>query len=119
MERNPCLELSNNIAERCVKPFAVNRKIFKTSGSGARAIYTVKLFSIIRSAIINGLDPYHYIRFVLENIKTSLLMTCCLILKISLKHYNPVFCCPWETNPPLHIGGIFHMGALNNDVYES
>lgn len=65
----PYLELSNNLAERCVKPFVVNRKVFQTSGSEAGAIYTVKLFSIIRTAIINGLDPYRYIKYVLENIK--------------------------------------------------
>ena len=65
----PYLELSNNLAERCVKPFVVNRKIFQTSGSEAGAIYTVKLFSIIRTAIINRLDPYRYIKYVLENIK--------------------------------------------------
>lgn len=66
---NEYLELSNNLAERCVKPFVVNRKVFQTSGSEAGAIYTVKLFSIIRTAIINGLDPYRYIKYVLENIK--------------------------------------------------
>lgn len=35
------------------------------------AIYTVKLFSIIRSAIINGLDPYRYLKYILENIKSK------------------------------------------------
>ena len=65
----PYLELSNNLAERCVKPFVVNRKVFQTSGSEAGAIYTVKLFSIIRTAIINGLDPYRYVKYVLENIR--------------------------------------------------
>lgn len=65
----PYLELSNNLAERCVKPFVVNRKVFQTSGSETGAIYTVKLFSIIRTAIINGLDPYRYIKYVLENMR--------------------------------------------------
>ena len=68
---NEYLELSNNLAERCVKPFVVNRKVFQTSGSEAGAIYTVKLFSIIRTAIINGLDPYRYIKYVLENMKNK------------------------------------------------
>ena len=67
----PYLELSNNLAERCVKPFVINRKVSQTSGSEAGAIYTVKLFSIIRTAIINGLDPYRYIKYVLENIKNK------------------------------------------------
>ena len=65
----PYLELSNNLAERCVKPFVVNRKVFHTSGSYDGARYTTILFSIIRTAIINGLDPYRYIKYVLENIK--------------------------------------------------
>ena len=62
------MELSNNLAERCVKPFVVNRKVFQTSGSEAGAIYTVKLFSVIQTAITNGLDPYRYVKYVLENI---------------------------------------------------
>lgn len=33
----PYLELSNNLAERCVKPFVVVRKVFQTSGSEAGA----------------------------------------------------------------------------------
>ena len=67
----PYLELTNNLAERCVKPFVINRKVFQTSGSEAGAIYTVKLFSLIRTAIINGLDPYRYLKYVLTNIKTK------------------------------------------------
>ena len=54
----PYLELANNLAERCVKPFVINRKVFHPSGSEIGAIYTVKLFSLIRTAISNGLDPY-------------------------------------------------------------
>lgn len=65
---NPYLELSNNLAERCVKPFVVARKVFQTSGSEAGARHTVRLFSIIRTAIINGLDPYRYLEYALENV---------------------------------------------------
>ena len=64
----PYLELSNNLAERCVKPFVVARKVFQTSGSEAGARHTVALFSIIRTAIINGLDPYRYLEYALENV---------------------------------------------------
>jgi transposase len=64
----PYLELSNNLAERCVKPFVVARKVFQASGSEAGARYTVTLFSVIRTAIINGLDPYRYLEYALENV---------------------------------------------------
>ena len=63
------IELTNNIAEQAVKPFVIQRKVFQTSGSYDGAKYTTILFSIIRTAIINGLDPYRYIKYVLENIK--------------------------------------------------
>ena len=51
----PYLEFLNNVAERCVKPFVVAR-------------HTVGLFSSIRTAIINGLDPYRYLEYALENV---------------------------------------------------
>ena len=60
----PYLELSNNLAERCVKPFVVARKVFQTSGSEAGA----RLFLIIRAAMINGLDPYRCLEYALENV---------------------------------------------------
>ena len=44
------------------------RKVFQTSGSEVGARYTVTLFSIIRTAIINGLDPYRYLEYALENV---------------------------------------------------
>ena len=62
------LEISNNLAERAIKPFVINRKSFMTSGSYAGARFTTKLFSIIRTALINHLDPEKYMTYVLENI---------------------------------------------------
>ena len=40
----------------------------QTSGSEAGARHTVALYSIIRTAIINGLDPYCYLEYALENV---------------------------------------------------
>ena len=68
---DPHLELSNNLAERCVKPFVVARKVFQKSGSEAGVRHTVRLFSIIRKAVINGLDPYRYLEYALENVGKS------------------------------------------------
>jgi len=64
------LEISNNLAERAIKPFVINRKVFMTSGSYAGARYTTKLFSIIRTALINHLDPEKYLTYVLNNINS-------------------------------------------------
>jgi transposase len=60
------LELSNNRAERSVKPFVMGRKawLFSTSPEGAYA--NSVLYSIIETAKENGLHPFHYIKYLLE-----------------------------------------------------
>ena len=61
------VEISNNAAERCVKPFVVLRKVFQTCGSYNGAEITGDIFSLVRSAIINGLDPRKYFEYCLEH----------------------------------------------------
>ena len=61
------VEISNNAAERCVKPFVVLRKVFQTCGSYSGAEITGDIFSLVRSAIINGLDPRKYFEYCLEH----------------------------------------------------
>jgi hypothetical protein len=65
------IEISNNICERAVKPFVINRKIFMTSGTYDGARYTTLLFSIIRTARINDLNVSKYLEYVLDNIQTK------------------------------------------------
>ena len=50
------VELTNNVCERVVKPFVVQRKVFQTSGSYAGTRYTAKLFSIIQTCLINNIN---------------------------------------------------------------
>ena len=61
------VEISNNAAERCVKPFVVLRNVFQTCGSYNGAEITGDIFSLVRSAIINGLDPRKYFEYCLEH----------------------------------------------------
>ena len=65
---NGYVELTNNAAERSVKPFVVQRKVFQTSGSYAGARYTTKIFSIIQTCRINNINVEKYIEYVLNNI---------------------------------------------------
>ena len=65
------IEISNNIAERAVKPFVINRKVFMTSGSYDGARYTTLLFSIIRTAHMNDLNVSKYLEYVLDHIQTK------------------------------------------------
>lgn len=60
--------MTNNTAERAVKPFVIQRKVFQTSGSYAGAAITTKLFSIIQTAIINNINVKNYLNYIFENI---------------------------------------------------
>ena len=60
--------MTNNTAERAVKPFVVQRKVFQTSGSYAGTSITTKLFSIIQTAVINNINVEKYLNYVFENI---------------------------------------------------
>lgn len=60
------IELSNNRAERSIKPFVIARKnfLFANTPKGARC--SAVLFSLIETAKENGLDPYRYLSWVLN-----------------------------------------------------
>lgn len=74
---NENLEMTNNRAERAVKPFVIGRKnwLFCNSPGGATA--SARLYSIIETAKANNLKIYDYLVWLFENIhilpKTELL----------------------------------------------
>jgi transposase len=59
------LEISNNRAERSIKPLVIGRKnwLFANTPAGARA--SAIYYSIVMTAIENGLNPYEYLKWVL------------------------------------------------------
>ena len=61
------LEISNNRAERSIKPFVIGRKnwLFANTPRGAKA--SAILFSIIETVKENGLNPYEYLAYVFTN----------------------------------------------------
>lgn len=61
-----CLELENNLAERTVKPFVIGRKNWLFSNTPAGADASCIQYSIVQTAIMNGLIPYEYIKYLLE-----------------------------------------------------
>jgi len=62
------LELSNNRCERSVKPFVMGRKawLFSNTPNGANA--SSVMYSIIETAKENGLHPFQYVKFLLEEL---------------------------------------------------
>lgn len=68
---NPKLELSNNAAERAVKPFTIGRKNFLFCNTAGGADSSAVIYSIIETAKENGLKPFEYLEFLFENIRAG------------------------------------------------
>ncbi len=72
------LELSNNRAERAVRPFAIGRKnwLFCNTPNGADA--SAAIYSLVETAKANQLRPYRYLLFLLENLPKRAAIEDCL-----------------------------------------
>ena len=60
------LELSNNRAERSIKSFVIDRKNFLFANTPSGATSSAVIFSLIQTAIENGLDPYRYLSWLMS-----------------------------------------------------
>ena len=65
------LEISNNRAERSIKPFVIDRKNFLFANTPKGASGSAVMFSMIQTAIENGLDPYKYLTWLLKTAKDA------------------------------------------------
>ena len=65
------LNIDNNRAERAIKPFVIGRKnwLFSNTANGAKASAT--LYSIIETAKANGIVPFDYLMYLLEQLSQS------------------------------------------------
>ena len=62
------LEMTNNLAERTVKPFVMARKNFLFCDSAKGADASALCFSVIETAKRNRLDPFGYLLFLLQEL---------------------------------------------------
>lgn len=60
------LEISNNRAERSIKPFVIDRKNFLFANTPRGAAGSAGIFSLIRTSMEYGLDPYKYLSHILH-----------------------------------------------------
>lgn len=65
------LEIDNNRSERSIKPFVIARKnfLFVDNPRGAKA--SAITFSLIESAKENGLNPFEYLKYLLEQLPNA------------------------------------------------
>ena len=59
------LELSNNRAERSVRPFAIGRKNWLFSNTPLGAKISAVIYSLVETAKTNGLNPAKYLEYLL------------------------------------------------------
>ncbi|BAE52124.1 Transposase and inactivated derivative [Paramagnetospirillum magneticum AMB-1] len=62
------LEISNNAAERAMRPLALGRKNWLFAGSDAGGDRAAAIYTLTETAKLNGLDPEAYLRDVLTRI---------------------------------------------------
>ena len=62
---HPEVEMTNNLAERTVKPYVINRKNFLFSDTEKGADASAAVMSIIETAKRNNLDVYGYLLYLL------------------------------------------------------
>jgi transposase len=62
------VEIDNNAAERQIRPVALGRKNWLFAGSDAGGSTAAVLYSLIGTAKLNGVEPWAYLRHVLEHI---------------------------------------------------
>jgi transposase len=67
---NGILSIDNNLSERVIKLVALGRKNWLFSGSDEGAQRAAILYSLIASCRLCGIDPFVYLRDVLERINT-------------------------------------------------
>jgi transposase len=82
------IEISNNRAERSIKPFVIGRKnwLFCNTPGGAKSSATI--YSLIQTAMENGLKPQTYLEYVFQQIQ-----------KIDVVEIETLL--PWATDIPL------------------
>jgi len=62
------IELSNNRAERAIKPFVIGRKNWLFSKTPHGASSSAIIYSIIETAKANDLNPFYYLKFLFETL---------------------------------------------------
>ena len=62
------LQIDNNRAERAIKPFTVGRKNWLYSQTARGANASAVLYSIVQTALSNGLDPYLYLEHLFKEL---------------------------------------------------
>ena len=97
--------ISNNLDENAIRPFVMGRKnwLFCNTPNGAAA--SAAVYSIVETAKANGLDPYQYLKYLLERIPRANGRYSHELLD-SLMPWNAEMQIVHENNSIFHIGRV-------------
>jgi transposase len=59
------LEMTNNTAERAIRPLVLGRRNYLFAGSDSGGVRAAKMYTLIETAKLNGLDPEAYLRDII------------------------------------------------------
>jgi len=62
------IELDNNAAERAIRALVLGRRNYLFAGSDAGGETAARLYSLVGTCRLNGIDPHAYFKYVLERI---------------------------------------------------
>jgi transposase len=62
------IEVDNNAAERAIRALVLGRRNYLFAGSDAGGETAARLYSLIGTCRLNGIDPHVYLKYVLERI---------------------------------------------------
>jgi len=62
------IEIDNNAAERAIRALVLGRRNYLFAGSDAGGETAARLYSLVGTCRLHGIDPHHYLRHVLERI---------------------------------------------------
>jgi transposase len=65
---HPWLTPDNNRAENCIRPFVVGRKNWLFHGNEEGAAASCRIYTLIETAKMNGLEPWAYLKELLEKL---------------------------------------------------
>ena len=66
------IEVDNNHCENAIRPFVLGRKAWLFADTPAGATASARLYSLIETAKVNGVEPYAYLKRVFEELPAAI-----------------------------------------------
>lgn len=99
--KDPRLEVSNNLAERSIRPFVLGRKnwLFCNTPKGAQS--SAVIYSLMQTALANGLAPFPYLEYLLDQLRrVDLTDTSAIDALLPWSKHLPTQCFPTPEEEP-------------------